>query len=94
MLTNSGCAQDNPAMKALIDYILAKSATEPAFHATLSSLLAPKTRVQDQAQAHLGLVLCERLINMPVQVVPPMYRMLVEEIKDAIADVCPYQTSI
>ena len=82
--------QDNPAMKALIDYILSKSATEPAFHTTLSSILAPKTPVQDQAQAHLGLVLCERLINMPVQVIPPMYRMLVEEIKDAINDVCPY----
>lgn len=85
--------RDNPAMKALIDYILSKSATEPAFHTTLSSLLAPKTRVQDQAQAHLGLVLCERLINMPVQVIPPMYRMLVEETKDAIADGGAYEFS-
>jgi protein BCP1 len=30
-----------------------------------------------EKERHVGLVICERLVNMPVQVVPPMYRMLV-----------------
>ncbi|KAI6142162.1 BCP1 family [Pisolithus tinctorius] len=68
--------RDSPAVKALIG--------------TLSLLLAPKIQVQNQAQAHLGLVLSERLINMPVQVVPPMYRMLVDKSQDAVADGDPY----
>ncbi|KAI6020699.1 p21-C-terminal region-binding protein-domain-containing protein [Pisolithus microcarpus] len=82
--------RDNPAIRALLEYMLSKTSKDPVFHSTLSSLLAPKTQVQNQAQTHVGLVLCERLINMPVQTVPPMYRMLVEEIKDAVADGDPY----
>ena len=35
----------------------------------------------------MGLVICERLVNMPVQVVPPMYRMLVGGIDGALRDV-------
>ena len=35
----------------------------------------------------MNLVICERLVNMPVQVVPPMYRMLVDEIDGALRDV-------
>ena len=92
--TDNGNAQDKPAMQALLNYILSKTSIEPAFHSTLSSLLAPKTQVHDQSQAHLGLVLCERLINMPVQVILPMYRMLIDEIKQAIADVCSYYTLV
>ncbi|KAI6002634.1 p21-C-terminal region-binding protein-domain-containing protein [Pisolithus orientalis] len=82
--------RDNPAVKVLIEYMLSKISADLTFHSTLSSLLAPKTQVQNQAQAHLGLVLSERLINMPVQVVPPMYRMLVDELQDAVADGDPY----
>jgi len=38
----------------------------------------------------VGLLLNERLINMPPQVVPPMFRMLLEEIQWAIEDKEPY----
>lgn len=38
----------------------------------------------------IGLILTERLINMPVQVIPPMYTMLQEEIAWAIQDKEPY----
>ena len=31
---------------------------------------------QAKNERPVGLVICERLVNMPVQVVPPMYRML------------------
>ena len=36
---------------------------------------------------HVGILVSERLINMPVQVVPPTYRMLADEIKWAIEEV-------
>ncbi|KAJ7644330.1 p21-C-terminal region-binding protein-domain-containing protein [Roridomyces roridus] len=42
------------------------------------------------APTQLGLVICERLVNMPVQTVPPMYRMLTDELKWAVADGEPY----
>lgn len=45
------------------------------------------------SQARVGLVLTERLINIPPQVVPPMYKMLVEEISWAIDEKEPYEFS-
>ena len=41
----------------------------------------------------VGLLLTERLINLPVQVIPPMYKMLLEEIQWAIDEKEPYQFS-
>jgi protein BCP1 len=73
--------QTHPAIAALAAYFLEKTATaNPPFHAALAALFAG-------ADTHVGLVLCERLVNMPVQTVPPMYRMLSDEIKWALADV-------
>ncbi|KAF8168454.1 p21-C-terminal region-binding protein-domain-containing protein [Crassisporium funariophilum] len=74
----------NTSIKAIANYLLSVTATrDPAFHATLQTLFS-------QSEAHVGLVLCERLINMPVQVIPPMYNMLADEIKWALADGEPY----
>lgn len=63
-----------------MEYILAKSKADHAFHESLSTAL-------HDPESQVGLVLCERLINMPVPVIPPMYRMLVDEIKDAVEEV-------
>lgn len=41
----------------------------------------------------VGLVLGERLINMPSEVAPPLYAMLLEELDDAVADGEPYAFS-
>ncbi|KAI5997193.1 hypothetical protein EDC04DRAFT_2797660, partial [Pisolithus marmoratus] len=68
--TNRTNTQDNPAIEAVIEYMLSTTSADLAFHSTLSSLLDPKPRVQSQAQVHEGLVLCERLINVPVQIAP------------------------
>jgi protein BCP1 len=76
--------KDHPSIKAIFEYLLLKSAPNPTFHATLQSLVGPNSTSSN----HVGLVFCERLINMPVQVIPPMYRMLADEIKWAIDDVC------
>lgn len=37
--------------------------------------------------AQVGLILSERLINMPVQVAPHMYRLLADEIRWALDEV-------
>jgi hypothetical protein len=79
--------QNHPSIKALSEYALDKSATDPAFQVTLQSLLGPAALAQNPSPNHVGLVLCERLINMPVQVIPPMYHMLANELKWAIDDV-------
>jgi len=41
----------------------------------------------------MGLILTERLINIPTEVVPPMYTMLLEEIAWALEDKEPYDFS-
>jgi len=41
---------------------------------------------RENSDQHVGLIISERLINMPVQIVPPMYKMLQEEIQWAIDD--------
>lgn len=76
--------QNHPSIKALAQYILAKSAGNPAAHAALQTLLGPQGL---QSQNHVGFVFSERLVNMPVQVVPHMYRMLADEIQWANDDV-------
>ena len=46
--------------------------------------------VHDSTSARVGLVLTERLVNIPSEVVPPMYKMLLEEISWAIEEKEPY----
>lgn len=45
----------------------------------IAALLAP------ESSARVGLLISERLINMPHQIVPPLYTMLADEIKQAPA---------
>jgi len=77
----------NPAVATLADHILSKSSANPTLRAKLAGLLAPGSSAQ------VGLILTERLINMPVQVVPPMYKMLLEEIEWALQEGEPYNFS-
>ncbi|TFY60053.1 hypothetical protein EVJ58_g5386 [Rhodofomes roseus] len=76
--------QNHPSIKALTEYALAKSSADPAFHGALQNLLDPAS------SSHVGFVFSERLINMPVQVMPHMYRMLTDEIQWALDDNEPY----
>jgi len=82
--------QNHPSIKALVAYLLLKSASNVPFHAALQTLLGPANL---SSSNHVGFVFCERLINMPVQVIPPMYRMLANEVKWAIDDNEPYNFS-
>ncbi|KAF3003790.1 Mss4p nuclear export [Curvularia kusanoi] len=42
------------------------------------------------APAQIGLILTERFINMPADIVPPMYEMLIEEMEWALEEKEPY----
>lgn len=76
------------SIKAIGDYVLKKSASDPVFHGLLQSLLA-----KEDGEGDLGLVISERLINMPPQVAAPSYKMLANEILWALDDAEPYQFS-
>ena len=77
--------QDNPSIKAITAYILSKSAGDPSLHDTLQTILG------HDSPSHLGFIFSERLVNMPVEVIPHMYRMLADEIQWACDDGEPYQ---
>ena len=81
----------NGGVRAVVEYVLGKAAEAEArgegvgLCEELKRLLT--TGHGQENERHVGLVICERLVNMPVQVVPPMYRMLVDEIEGALKDV-------
>ncbi|KAI0307412.1 p21-C-terminal region-binding protein-domain-containing protein [Multifurca ochricompacta] len=79
--------KDNPAIKAIAQYALSKSTADPSLHNTLRSILESET------SSHLGFIFSERLVNMPVEVIPHMYRMLADEIQWACDDSEPYHFS-
>jgi len=75
--------REKQVIKDLTSYLRTKCGTIPSL-AGPSHLLAPST------QAQVGLILTERLINMPSEISPPMYTMLLEEIQWALQDKEPY----
>lgn len=80
--------RDKNVIKQLTAYLLARSkASDEGLHEQLTNLLSP------DSEAQVGLILTERFINMPHQIVPPMYNMLLEEIQWALQDKEPYQFS-
>lgn len=78
--------KDKPVIQDLINYLKTKSATNP-------SLSAANQLLSQNPIPPIGLILTERLINMPSEIVPPMYNMLQEEIAWAIEDKEPYNFS-
>lgn len=73
-------------MGKIIQYLQTKSRSKPEL-APLADLLSQPTIPS------IGLILTDRLINVPSEVVPPMYSMLLEEIQWAIDDKEPYNFS-
>lgn len=83
--------QDKPCIAQLVKYLLSKVPSSTPFHSTLTTLIAnAASESTPNDPRHVGLVLNERLVNMPVQVVPPMFKMLKEELEWAIEDVRPF----
>lgn len=75
--------KDKKPVSDLINYLSTK-ATQSG-----SEDLA-KTIPKVLAEGHVGLVLGERLINMPAEISPPMYSMLIDEVEAAVEDKEPY----
>ena len=73
---------DKPAIKTLVEYV-AKQASKIEALKPISDTL--------KGQNVVGLILTERLVNVPVEIVPPMYKMLLEEISWANEEKEPYQ---
>ena len=70
-------------IKSLIDYIIRSTGGN-------SSLSTLRDFLKQDSKARIGLLLSERLINIPSEVVPPMYKMLLEEISWALDEKEPY----
>jgi protein BCP1 len=68
----------------LLDYVGDKARADKALARALPEVLRSDKHV-------VGLVLAERLINMPAEVIPPMWAMLVDEIEAAVEDKEPYE---
>lgn len=76
--------KNKPSVKGLLDYIMERTKTSTEFNMILHKLLDPKkTTKDDSRQLRVGLVISERMINMPVEVVPPMYKMFLKEMASA-----------
>jgi protein BCP1 len=74
--------REKKIIKDLTQYIIEKSRSSQTL-APLASLLS--------SSAQVGLVLGERLINVPSEISPPMYTMLIDEIEAAVEDKEPYE---
>jgi len=74
----------HPSVKSLVEYFLSKANSNLALRAVLEDILT------SPSHSHVGLILSERLVNMPVQVIPPMYKMLADEIKWATEEKEPF----
>lgn len=81
--------REKAVIRELTKYLLARSATvSKDHHDSLQTLVDAST-----SQSQVGLILTERFINMPAQLVPPMYNMLLEEMDWALEEKEPYQFS-
>lgn len=73
--------REQKVIKDLIQYLVSKTSNSDGW-SSLGELIQSK---------QVGLVLGERLINVPSEISPPMYTMLIEEIADAVEDKEPYE---
>ncbi|KAM5348353.1 hypothetical protein ACJ41O_008177 [Fusarium nematophilum] len=76
--------EKEPVMKDMVKYLVEKAQSSPS--------LAPVSELLNSGK-HIGLVLSERLINMPSELAPPLYSMLVDEVEAAVEDKEPYEFS-
>lgn len=75
---------NKPCIKTLVDYVIQKTSKDMEFNLMLRKLLPTDQKANDSAKPlKVGLIVSERMINMPVEVVPPMYKMLLEEMTKA-----------
>lgn len=69
---------DQQCIKTLVHYILETSSKQTEFHAMLEKLFGYGSTGAAR-KLRVGLIISERVINMPVEVVPPMYQLLLDD---------------
>ncbi|KFA46406.1 hypothetical protein S40293_07978 [Stachybotrys chartarum IBT 40293] len=86
MLTvlNTSEHREKDGLKDVLKYIVNKAQTNESLSA-IPPLL--------NGGSHVGLVFSERLINMPSEIAPPLYSMLIDEVEAAVEDKEPYEFS-
>lgn len=81
---NTSVHRDKEPMNHVLKYLVEKAQTNSALAAIPELINGGK---------HIGLVLSERLINMPSELAPPLYSMLIDEVEAAVEDKEPYDFS-
>ena len=71
-------------MNDIAKYIIEKAKTNDSLSAVPSLIDSGK---------HIGLIFSERLINVPAEIAPPLYSMLIDEVEAAVEDKEPYEFS-
>lgn len=67
--------KENKDVTPLIDYFLAKTKSQPKLQLQLNKILSMSSK------SNVGMIFSQRLINMPVQTMPPVYKMFLDETK-------------
>ena len=75
--------REHVAIKPLTQYLIEKSKSNSSLSKLPEVLSSPANQV--------GLILTERLINVPSEIAPPLYTMVVDEIEAAVEDKEPYE---
>ncbi|GAB5590405.1 Mss4p nuclear export [Umbelopsis nana] len=74
---NINVHKDHTGVKGIAEYLLSKC---PMKNAALGAQVAQILLPREPNPGHdTAIVISERLLNMPVQIMPPMYKMLIEE---------------
>lgn len=76
--------REKAVIRQITEYLSSKTARGEDMK-QLQGLLSPDSK------ARVGLIVSERVINMPHQVIPPLYSMALEAINQAIKDKEPYE---
>jgi protein BCP1 len=74
--------RESAAVQDLVKYLTEKAQSNEALSQLAAVLSNPNSRV--------AFIISERLINVPSEIVPPLYKMFVEELPEALADGQPY----
>lgn len=74
-----------PPVAQLIEYLGKQARASDSLAGVVPDLVASGKQV--------GLVLAERLLNMPAEVIPPMWSCMIDEIEAAVEDKEPYEFS-
>ncbi|KAF9209590.1 Mss4p nuclear export [Haplosporangium sp. Z 27] len=82
--SSSATSKPSQVMTQIRDYVFTKSKQNEKLHARLKDLLSTGSKKE------VGLILSERFINMPVETAPPMWKMMLEEIKWATDEGLPF----